>query len=320
MKNTLSGRVSAIQRLSSGDGPGMRSTVFFKGCPLRCSWCHNPETWEHSYTIAWKKNKCIACDCCINACPQGALAFEEDGLHLNKEKCIKCAQCSSECPSKALQCYGRDYGLEQLVHELSKDKLYYQNSGGGVTLSGGEVLLQAPFVSELAKQLKAEAIPVALDTCCYGKKEDLLQLASLCDLFLIDIKLIDPEKHQQFTGKSNQLILENILALATFLRQNPQKSLQIRTPIIPGFTDSPDNIDTIAKFISENLLDVIDRWELILYHDMCKEKYSELWLPWPHEHTPLVDKSHVNTIISAASAHAVPQEKIHVLGLAVDIE
>lgn len=237
---------------------------------------------------------------------------------MDKEKCISCFQCTQACPSKALTYYGDDYTPEQLARELRKDKVFFESSGGGVTLSGGEVLMQADFVLEVAKLLKADGIEIALDTCCYGNKKKLLQLADVCDLFLVDIKLLDPKRHKACTGQDNAVILENICALGEALRSQKEKHIWIRTPIVPGYTDDEENIHDIGRFIHDMLPDeVVEKWELILFHNMCRSKYQELWLSWPHEHTPLVTETQVDKLKKAMEETGIPSKKMHIAGLAI---
>jgi pyruvate formate lyase activating enzyme len=318
MEESLMGRISAIQRLSTGDGPGMRTTVFFKGCPLRCTWCHNPETWSYSYSIGWKKRKCIGCKCCIKVCPSKAIALDKDGLYIDRKRCSVCGLCATECPAKALIRYGRDYTIQELTKELAKDKAYFRNSGGGVTLSGGEVLSQGDFAIETASLLRKDGISVAFDTSAYGNRDKLLALGGLCDMILVDIKVFDAARHRELTGQDNELILENILALARDIRKRNNGSMWIRTPVIPGCTNDVENIQSIGHFIKEYLRDVVDRWDLILFHNMCKDKYEELRIPWPHADTPLITKAGAAAISQVALESGLPEGKTYVLGLAVE--
>jgi pyruvate formate lyase activating enzyme len=226
--------------------------------------------------------------------------------------------CAEACPAKALVKYGKDYTTKELVKELSKDKVYFKNSGGGVTLSGGEVLSQGDFAIEVAELLKKNGISVAFDTSAYGNRDKLLALGRLCDMVLVDIKVFDATRHGELTGQDNELILENILALAADIRKRNNGSMWIRTPMIPGYTDNAENIQSIGHFIKEHLQDVVDKWELILFHNMCKDKYEELRIPWPHADTPLITKVGAATISQLALEIGLPEGKIHVLGLAVE--
>lgn len=319
MEETKLGHICNIQRLSSGDGPGMRTTIFFKGCPLRCAWCHNPETWSIKQTLSWRAKKCIGCGECVKICPNQAITFEEDGLKVDPARCQKCMRCAKNCPAKALLVYGKEYTAEALAYEACKDKPFYKNSGGGVTLSGGEVLMQADFAADVVRRIKRENIHVALDTSCFGDREKLLTLASLCDLLLVDIKLIDPARHKQMTAQDNGVILENIRALGDLLRERDDIRMWIRTPVIPSATDDAKNIRGIGEFIVNELpADGVEQWDLLLFHNMCRTKYRELWMDWPFSDVELITKSRSACLEEAALASGMPREKVHVMGLAVD--
>jgi pyruvate formate lyase activating enzyme len=242
----------------------------------------------------------------------------EHGLYIERDCCISCGLCAEVCPARALVKYGEDYTTKELVRELSKDKVYFKNSGGGVTLSGGEALSQGDFAIEAARLLKKDGISVAFDTSAYGNRDKLLALGWLCDMILVDIKVFDAARHRELTGQDNELILENILALAADIRKRNNGSMWIRTPVIPGCTDDVENIRSIGHFIKEYLQDVVDKWDLILFHNMCKDKYEELRIPWPHSDTPLVTKAGAAAISQVALESGLPEGKTRVLGLAVE--
>ena len=192
---------------------------------------------------------------------------------------------------------------------------------GRAVLFGGEVLLQAEFAAEVVRRIKREDIQVALDTSCFGAQEKLLELASLCDLLLVDIKLMDPVRHKQMTGQDNRLILDNIRALGDLLREREALRMWIRTPIIPGATDDADNIRRIGEFICTELPpQSVERWDLLLFHNMCKTKYRELWMDWQYADVPLITKPQAALLEETALVSGVSREKIHVMGLAVDAD
>jgi pyruvate formate lyase activating enzyme len=202
-----------IQKMSTEDGPGIRTTVFFKQCPLRCIWCHNPESILQKPQLEWFEHKCIGCNTCIETGTLDALHFGADGLHIDREKCTGCGECSEECPSTALHMFGQWWELEDLYHEIQKDKVYYTQSKGGITVSGGEPTIQADFILEFLKKCKKNDISTALDTCGYASQKIYEKLLPFVDLILLDIKEVDPDKHKEFTGVSNDLILKNAIFL-----------------------------------------------------------------------------------------------------------
>ena len=198
------GTILRIQRMSTEDGPGIRSTVFFKGCPLTCIWCHNPESISPRPQVHWVKSRCIGCRGCIEACPKGALAFGDNGITINRVQCDSCSECVQACPSTAMEAYGEVFSADDLVREVIKDKVYFQKSGGGVTLSGGEPTMQPVFTKELLSSLKQKGVNTALDTCGQCSWETLEALLPQADLVLYDLKEIDPENHKRFTGITNK--------------------------------------------------------------------------------------------------------------------
>ena len=197
--------------MSTEDGPGLRTTVFFKGCGLRCTWCHNPECISSRPQIHWIETHCIGCKTCRDACPEAALSFSDDGVSINRQACTLCGICAEECPSTALELIGEKWQPQDLLQELLKDRVYFEKSGGGVTLSGGDPALQAPFAAVLLGALKQAGIQTAIDTCGICANGALDLLLPHTDLVLYDIKEIDPEKHNVFTGKSTAPVLQSLL-------------------------------------------------------------------------------------------------------------
>lgn len=283
----IKGNVFEIQRFSTEDGPGVRTTVFLKHCPLECVWCHNPESIPKKPLLEWLKHKCIGCKICIETCKQEALSFTEEGLQINREKCISCGECVEECPSTALHMFGKWWDLDDLFHEINKDRVYYAKSGGGVTVSGGEPTLQAEFTYKFLKKCKKNGINTALDTCGYASKTTYEKLLPFVDLVLLDIKEINPEKHKKFTGVSNEKILENAKWLANYIKEN-NKGLWIRTPLIPNYTATEENIKGIGNFIVEELYNIPERWDLLSFNNLCNDKYIRLDLDWELKDVPLM--------------------------------
>lgn len=293
-----------IQKMSTEDGPGIRTTVFFKQCPLRCIWCHNPESILKKPQLEWFEHKCIGCNSCIEICKLDALHFESDGLHIDREKCTGCGECSDECPSTALHMFGEWWELEDLYHEIQKDKVYYTQSKGGITVSGGEPTVQAEFILEFLKKCKKNDISTALDTCGYASQKIYETLLPFVDLILLDIKEIDPDKHKKFTGVSNDLILKNAIFLSEYVKE-ANKILWIRTPIIPNYTATEENIRGIGNFIVNSLKNVPERWDLLSFNNLCASKYQRLDMDWPLKHFPLMKEEEIKFFYEVAKSTGV---------------
>ena len=296
------------------DGPGMRTTVFFKGCPLRCQWCQNPESIEVKNQTWWAKNDCIGCLTCVSVCPNEALELCEEGIKINRHNCKSCGACVEECPSVALDWQAKTYDMDTLLREVLRDKIYYQQFQGGVTCSGGEPLLQSEFVAEFFKLLRAEGVSTALDTCGFVNRKKLEEILPYTDYILYDIKLFDSEKHKQFTGVSNELILQNLLFIAEFIRSSKKKAeVWIRTPLIPNATADTDNIMRIGAFIRDNLSDVVTRWELCAFNGSCVSKYDKIQEKWKFEGQRLLTKSQIEPIKQIATSFL--REKVLITGM-----
>jgi len=293
-----------IQKMSTEDGPGIRTTVFFKQCPLRCIWCHNPESILKKSQLEWFEHKCIGCNTCIETCKLDALHFEADGLHIDREKCTGCGECSEECPSTALHMFGEWWELEDLYYEIQKDKVYYTQSKGGITVSGGEPTVQSDFILEFLKKCKQNDISTALDTCGYASQKLYEKLLPSVDLILLDIKEIDPDKHKKFTGVSNDLILKNALFLSNYVKEN-NKILWIRTPIIPNYTATKENIKGIGEFIVNSLRNIPERWDLLSFNNLCASKYQRLDMDWPLKDFPLMKEDEIKFFYEVAQSTGV---------------
>ena len=267
--------------MSTEDGPGIRTTVFFKGCSLKCKWCHNPESISMQPQVHWIGSRCLGCKTCLDACPSGALSFSQTGVVIDRLICTGCGVCAIECPAAAMELLGKEWTLDDLIKEVVKDRVYFEKSGGGITVSGGEPGMQAAFVGMFLKSLRESGIHTALDTCGLCGAEALKELLPHSSLVLYDLKEIDTENHKKFTGEHNDRILGNLLIVAESIRShlNPA-ALWIRTPVIPGMTAREDNILGIGRFIAENLGDVVSRWELCAFNNLCKDKYLRLGQDW----------------------------------------
>jgi pyruvate formate lyase activating enzyme len=288
-----------IQRMSTDDGPGLRTTLFLKGCSLHCQWCHNPDSIVLKPEVQWNKVKCIGCGSCSSICASGALQHKEKGIFVNYQLCNLCYSCINECPSGAMSVRGRRYDPDDLLRELLKDKAYF-NRDGGVTISGGEPLLQVDTVVYLLRELKNNQVHTALDTAGLVSFESLARGLEFSDLLLYDIKIIDPALHKHFTGSGNEKILSNLVKVARYLNGKAKK-IWIRTPLIPGATDHPDNIRGIARFLKEKLDGCVERWELCAFNNLCEHKYEMLNREWLFSSTPLMNRADLDRLAAIAS-------------------
>ena len=289
MTEPLSARILHLQRLSTEDGPGIRTTVFFKGCPLRCEWCHNPESLSPHPQVQWLETRCIGCRTCLDVCPNACLLLTADGMRIDRERCTGCGACAEACPANAMELLGATVTVEDLVKELVKDRTFYETSGGGVTASGGEPAMQAAFVAALLARLKAEGVDTALDTCGLAPPHSWGKILPHVDLVLFDLKQSDPEQHRMQTGQSNDRILEALLEIRNYIAgQQPHPRLWIRTPLIPGATATADNLRGLGALIARHLDGLVERWELCAFNNLCRDKYRRLGMPWRFQDTPLL--------------------------------
>lgn len=265
-----SGLIFDIKRFAVHDGPGIRTTVFLKGCPLQCWWCHNPEGISCASEVMFFAYKCIECRTCAGICPTGAVTFENGMHHIDRQKCTACGICSEACPTGALKLVGRMITVEELMQELEKDILLYDNSGGGVTFSGGEPLSQHRFLKEALKECKKRFLHTVLDTSGYAPAEVFSSVLDYVDVFLFDLKLAGDEEHRKYIGVSNVQIKENLRMLADTGRGG---DVILRFPVIPGITDTERNIEGLLEFVAS--LKDIRRIDLLPFHDVS-EKYCRL--------------------------------------------
>lgn len=261
-----------IKGNSLDDGPGIRSVVFFKGCPLSCLWCHNPESKKPGAEIAFDAAECIACDTCLETCGEGALS-RENSFYIDREKCSLCFECVAACPSRALSRVGEPMTVTEIMGTVLKDRLFFQNSGGGVTLSGGEPTLYIDFCGDLLDHLKHEGIHTLVETCGLFDTAIFEQrIYPFLDLIYFDIKLMDDKMHRQYCGVSNDVILNNFSRLFQRYQAGGVEILP-RTPLIPGITDTNENLEAIVDF----LMSVgAEKAELLEYHPMWREKNRKL--------------------------------------------
>ncbi len=285
-----------VQQFSTEDGPGIRTTAFFKGCPLRCAWCHNPEGMRATPDLVWYDVRCIAARDCLRVCPENALQLTPEGMCIDRERCTVCGDCAKACPGAALEVIGQRWTSGALLEELLKDQVFYETSGGGVTFSGGEPLVQVGFLAELLPRCKDAGLHVALDTCGAMPWERYQRILPCVDLVLLDLKIMDETRHRQATGLSNQLILENARRMAE--RRVP---MWVRTPVIPGYTQDEANLSAIADFIAREL-PTVERWDLLAYTNLGRPKYHRLDLPYALEEIPLLTRQEMETAWQIAHA------------------
>jgi len=267
--NNDAGIVFNVQRFSIHDGPGIRTTVFFKGCPLNCQWCSNPEGINSKPEILVNDARCIQCGECKEVCPENAVISLEGNKRdrIDLAKCTECMECVRACPTRTLDCVGKYVSADEIIEELKRDKLFYDNSSGGITLSGGEPLMQSQFARALLSKCKESGLHTTLDTTGFASWEDFRHVLEFTDLVLFDIKHLDNELHTQGTGVSNKVILRNFERTAQTVRT------WLRYPILPGFNDSYEHVQEVAVLALKLR---IERVSLLPYHEWGKHKYAKI--------------------------------------------
>lgn len=295
-------KIFEISRMTNHNGPGFRTLVHFKGCPLRCKWCSTPESQMVEEEIGLNFDRCIGCGACIAVCEAGAIQLGSNGKAvLDWGKCTKCFACLSECYPRALKKYGQEYSAEDLVREIKKDELFFRYSGGGVTFSGGEpLMLVCDETEKLFRGLKEEGISVGVDTCGYVSWENISRLAPYIDFFLWDVKHFDAERHKELTGVSNDLILENLRRVDKEL----DIDLYIRLPLIPGMTLSEENIRGVCEIVKD--LKHLVRFDLLPFHHMGQKRYLYSGKKYLMEGQELIDDEVLEHALEIAQSYHIP--------------
>lgn len=263
------GTVFNIQRYSTDDGPGVRTTVFMKGCPLRCRWCSNPESQDPRPQLLYRYTSCKRCGRCIAACPQGALSMGEDGVEIDRARCVVCGTCVKKCLPGAMNITGGVKTVEEVFKVVLRDKDYYDQGGGGCTCSGGEILSQADFVADLFRACRENGIHTNADTSGQGSREALKRIMEYADMFYYDLKLMDPDAHARWIGTDNRVILDNLKYLA-----GSGIPLNIRVPLIPGVNDGRDNLEALARTVSSLAPEATVNF--LPYHEYGRNKYRSV--------------------------------------------
>lgn len=280
----MTGIIFDIQRFCLHDGPGIRTTVFFKGCNLRCAWCHNPESFTLKKQLMYDASKCVMCGKCAEVCPFNIHVIDDANHYVDIKKCKACGKCVESCVPEALRIIGREMTVSDIIKEIEKDLKYYEHSCGGATLSGGECTLQFDFCLELLKQLKQKNIHTCIETNLMINNDKLKQLIPFTDLFLADYKLSSNELHSAYTGADNAVIISNLEIL-----NNEQCKVVLRCPIIPGINDNSAHLDSVAQIY--NKYRCIQYVEIMPYHGTGKYKWINLGIGYIFDYMETVDKN-----------------------------
>jgi pyruvate formate lyase activating enzyme len=297
------GVVSNIQRFSIHDGPGIRTTVFLKGCPLHCKWCSNPESMEPLPQIIARDAKCIGSGRCIDACEKRAISFVGGSRTIDWDRCDQCLKCVDVCPSRSIEANGRYMSVAEVMDTVERDASYYRRTGGGMTLSGGEPLLQGEFALRLLQEAKRRGLHTALDTAGCSDWDVLDAILDYTDLVLYDVKHTDPDKHREGTGMPNQRILEN-------LRRTVKKAgvkVWIRHPVIPRFNDSEDEFEELCRLVP-TLGPSVEKISLLPYHKFAELKYAATGREYPYRGIPLLDERRIAELRKLAESHDLEVE------------
>ena len=302
--NDERGIVFNIQRFSIHDGPGIRTTVFLKGCPLYCPWCQNPESIRLLPEIITRDIKCIRCGRCVDACPQGAISLGEEGRVIEWGKCNYCLKCAEVCPSKSIEVSGEYKSVDEVIQEVMKDSSFYRRTGGGMTISGGEPLLQWRFTLSLLQKARQKGLRTALDTTGYANWEILDEVLNYTNLVLYDLKHMDSAKHREVTGVPNERILEN---LQKTVIEKPGLKVWLRRPLIPDFNDSEEEIEGLCKF-TLTLGSGVEKISLLPFHKFGELKYTATGKVYLYHDVPLLSDERVEEFKRLVASHGLRVE------------
>ncbi len=286
----MKGLIFHIQRFSVNDGPGIRTTVFLKGCPLRCMWFHNPESISRHKQLLLRADRCIRCGDCVALCKNEAIVPRNGSFVTVRDSCLACGTCIDVCNAEAREIVGREMSTEEVMAEIAKDRPFYDQSGGGVTFSGGEPLFQHEFLLTLLRACKEQRIHTAVDTTGFTLSEILERISPFVDLFLYDVKSLDDARHRDFTGVSNQIILENLRQLTA-----RGKRVVVRVPLVPGFNDDADSVERLGTFVRG--LGNVSEVHVLPYHTTGTEKYSRLGMDYEFPGDVVSSPAHVQDVI-----------------------
>lgn len=292
----MKGIITSLQRLSIHDGSGIRTVAFLKGCNMRCKWCHNPETWSFHRQLQYLADKCIGCGTCASLCPAGALQCTSNKVLADYTKCNSCGICAAHCCTNAISLVGREISTEDLFSEIQKDIPYFRQSGGGVTLSGGEPLLQADFAVEFLSICRKNQISTAIESNFSVQWDIISRLLPLTDFWMCDLKTADDAKHRYWTGQGNGTVVENIIRFGKM-----KKELSVRTPVIPGVNDSPEDIRQICKLLSPYRETI--RYSLLPFHTLGFGKFTSLGMTNEMNGTEALDKNRLNELKQIVSTY-----------------
>jgi pyruvate formate lyase activating enzyme len=293
----IKGAIFDIQRYSIHDGPGIRTVVFFKGCPLKCPWCSNPEAQNTSEEIEYSRMDCFLCLCCVDACSERALTHGEEGIHVDREKCSLCGKCVEVCLSGGIRQVRKMVTVEEVLQIVEKDRAFYESSGGGITLSGGEPLSQHEFASSLLQASKQRGLHTCIETTGYQQWKHCLQVIRYADTVLFDLKIWNPASHRKIVGVSNEMILKNARKIVEL-----GKELIIRVPLIPGYNDNPENLGGFVGFARQI---GVAEMHLLPYHRLGESKYDRLGRSYPLKDLQPPTREEMNKVGDELTTHGI---------------
>lgn len=301
--STLTAPITRIQRYSVHDGPGIRTVVFFKGCPLACKWCQNPETQSVSIDLMLNPELCIGCSACVNVCPQHKAKTLLEDRNPDRSACVRCGSCSNVCYSGAREMNGVQMTVQQVLSEVNREAVFYKNSGGGLTVSGGEPLMHSKFVRELFLEMKRFGVSTAIETCGYAPWKAIEEIVELTDTFLFDVKALDPEVHERFTGKRNELILKNLKKIAA-----RGANIVLRFPLIPGVNDNQSMYEGLAQLAKELNIKMV---HIMPFHQMGSSKWDGMGMDYSFRDTKPLSMDVARAAETAIAAHGI---EVHIFG------